>query len=111
VALAVYSPLRLGAGHLSEALPSNPIHQAKTTALSLIPAHVSVSASNQLAAHLSERRRILIFPFAIGEARWIVLDEADPSYDRKWYGARIDRVRRDPNWRLRYAARGLPVHG
>jgi uncharacterized membrane protein len=109
VSLAVYSPLRLGAGHLAEALPSNPIHQAKAEAVSLVPADVPVAASNQLAAHLSERRRILIFPFAIREARWIVLDEADPSYDRQWYRRRIERVRRNPDWRLTYSARGVFV--
>jgi len=109
VGIAIYSPLRLGTSHLSEALPSDPAHRAKVAALSLIPRDAAVSASNELGAHLSERRRILIFPYAIKDARWIVLDRADPSYDRAWYGRRIQAVRRDLRWRLVYASHGILV--
>jgi uncharacterized membrane protein len=109
VAIAIYSPLRLGSAHLSEALPSNPVHKAKADALSLIPSGVPVAASNQLAAHLSERRRILIFPFAVREARWIVVDEADPSYDTSSYRRRIQQIRHDPSWRLDYSSHGVLV--
>jgi uncharacterized membrane protein len=109
ISVAVYSPLRLGAGHLADALPSSSIHRAKAGALSLIPAGAPGSASNQLAAQLSERRRILIFPFAVKDARWIVLDEGDPSYGRNWYRRRIDLLRRDGSWSLDYSSHGVLV--
>jgi uncharacterized membrane protein len=109
VSIAIYSPVRLGSAHLSEAFPSNPVHKAKAEALSRVPSGVPVAASNQLAAHLSQRRRILIFPFAVKDARWIVVDEADPSYDTKWYRRRIERIRHDPTWRLDYSSRGVLV--
>jgi uncharacterized membrane protein len=109
LSIGVYSPLSVGLSHLSEAVSSNPVHKAKAEALSRIPSGAPVSASNKLAAHLSERRRILMFPFGVKEARWIVLDEADPSYDTNWYLRRIERLRRDRNWRLDYSSHGVLV--
>jgi uncharacterized membrane protein len=106
---AIYSPFLLGVSHLREAFPSNPVHKAKAAALSRIPSGAAVSASNQLAAHLSDRRRILIFPLGIKEARWIVLDEADSSYYTKWYRPRIERLRHDRSWQLDYASHGVLV--
>ena len=48
-------------------------------ALRLIPADAPVSATNTLAAHLSERRRVFSFP-VLGEARWVAIDLERPSY-------------------------------
>jgi uncharacterized membrane protein len=107
--IAVYSPLRLGVLDVPEAFASNPIHRAKVEALSLIPAGVPVSASNQLGAHLSERRRFMLFPYAIRDAQWIVVDRADPNYDRRPYEHRIDLLRRDKRWRLIYQSHGVMV--
>jgi uncharacterized membrane protein len=108
-ATAVYTPFLAGVGWVAQASPSNPIHRAKADALSLIPVGVPVSASNQLGAHLSERRRILIFP-AIREARWAVVDEHDPSYgDEAWYVRQVDRMRHRAGWRLIYSSHGVLV--
>jgi uncharacterized membrane protein len=109
VSVSIYSPLLVAVSHLGEAFPSNPVHKAKVGALSRIPTGAPVSASNQLAAHLSDRRRILIFPFGVKEARWIVLDVADPSYDLSWYRRRIERLRHDRSWQLGYSSHGVLV--
>jgi uncharacterized membrane protein len=76
-ALAILSPIFV-LGQDVSALDSPPA-SAKAHALSLIPAGVSVSASNQLGGHLSERRYISTFPFA-ARARWVIVDINDPTY-------------------------------
>jgi uncharacterized membrane protein len=48
-------------------------------ALALVPPTATVSASNTLGAHLSERRRVLSFP-VLGEATWVAVDRQRPSY-------------------------------
>jgi hypothetical protein len=48
-------------------------------ALRLVPPDEPVSATNTLAAHLSERRRVFSFP-VLAEARWVAVDLARPSY-------------------------------
>jgi hypothetical protein len=60
-----------------------------------------VSATNSLGAHLSERRRVLSFPF-VRDAEWVAIDQTQPGYaDRiaplaaavqtRW-------LRADPGW-------------
>jgi hypothetical protein len=44
-----------------------------------VPPDEPVSATNTLAAHLSERRRVFSFP-VLAEARWVAVDLARPSY-------------------------------
>ncbi len=48
-------------------------------AIALVPGSATVSATNTLGAHLSDRRRILSFP-VISDATWIVVDTERPSY-------------------------------
>ena len=43
------------------------------------PADAPVSATNNLGAHLSERRRVFSFP-VLGDATWVAVDEQRPSY-------------------------------
>jgi len=108
--VGVYSPVVAGLQHAGEALPGNAVHRAKAEAISLVPAGVPVSASNQLGGHLSERRRVMLYPFAVREARWIVVDEADPTYgDGVAYRRRIERLGRDPAWRRVYSSHGVLV--
>jgi uncharacterized membrane protein len=108
-ATAVYTPFLAGVGWVAQAWPSNPVHRAKAEALSFIPAGVPVSASNQLGAQLSERRRMLIFP-AIREARWVIVDAHDSTYgDEVWYGHQVDGMRHRVGWRLIYSSRGVLV--
>jgi uncharacterized membrane protein len=106
---AVYTPFLSGVAWVGQALPSNSVHRAKSDALALIPSGAPVSASNQLGAQLSERRRMLIFP-AIREARWVVVDEHDSTYeDEAWYGRQIERMHKRDSWRLVYSSQGVLV--
>ena len=72
-------------------------------ALTLIPPHAVVSATNSLGAHLSARRRVLSFPF-IQDATWAAVDESRPGYaDRLAPLPTAEQVvwlRRNPAWRL-----------
>jgi uncharacterized membrane protein len=82
-------------------------------ALELVPPDAAVSASNVLGAHLSERRRILSFPYR-HDADWVLVDETRPSYaDRAVApveaGAAVAWLRRDPAWRLVFAEDGVLV--
>jgi len=77
--------------------------RAASRALRLIPDGAVVSASNSLGAHLSGRRRFLSFPIR-DDATWIAVDERSPGYLNRFapgpYAIAIDRLRRDPRWRL-----------
>jgi uncharacterized membrane protein len=82
-------------------------------AVELVPADATVSASNVLGAHLSDRKRILSFPYR-HDADWIVVDERRPSYaDRAVApveaGAAVAWLRRDPSWRLVFEEDGVLV--
>jgi hypothetical protein len=69
-----------------------------------------VAASEQLGTYLSARRRIMVFPFAVRDARWIVVDQGDPTYRHEgWYHRRIEAVSRSPRWHLAYSSRGILV--
>jgi hypothetical protein len=82
-------------------------------ALDRIPDGAVVSASNALGAHLSERRRILSFPYR-QDADWIAVDEERPSYADRAVApveaaAAVAWLRRDPDWRLVYEDGGVLV--
>ena len=69
-------------------------------ALELVPDDAVVSASNALGAHLSDRRRILSFPYR-HDADWVVVDETRPSYADRAVApveaaAAVAWLRRDP---------------
>jgi uncharacterized membrane protein len=109
LSVAVISPFLFAPGKLRQALPGDPDHRAKAEALSLIPAGVPVSASNHLAAHLSDRKRMLVFPY-VREARWVVVDSHDETIaDRTGYLRAIDSLSHNPRWRRVYAVRGVSV--
>jgi uncharacterized membrane protein len=105
----LFGPLRDFSGTLRAALPSNPGRLARAGAVGLIPSGVAVSASNYLAAHLSTRRHIYIFP-VVREARWVVVDPHDQTH-RGFPGFQsgIRRLERNPGWRLVYDRRGVLV--
>jgi uncharacterized membrane protein len=106
-AVAVYSPL-LPLGSEVQALGS-PLVSAKAHALSLIPAGVPVSATNQLGGHLSERRYIYEFPY-VRRSRWIVVDVHDSPYGSaagiKRY---VRRYKSDPAWQIVFSSHGITV--
>ncbi|HKH31972.1 MAG TPA: DUF2079 domain-containing protein, partial [Gaiellaceae bacterium] len=82
-------------------------------ALDLVPENAVVSASNVLGAHLSERKRILSFPYR-QDADWVVVDEKRPSYGDRAVapveaGAAVAWLRRDPKWRLVFDEDGILV--
>jgi uncharacterized membrane protein len=82
-------------------------------ALELVPAHAVVSASNAPGAHLSERRRILSFPYR-HDAGWVVVDETRPSYADRAVApvesaAAVAWLRRDDAWRLVFDEDGVLV--
>jgi uncharacterized membrane protein len=109
LSLCVVSPLLFGPGKLRQALPWNPDHRAKAGALALVPNGVPVSASNHLAAQLSARRRILVFPY-VSDARWVVVDANDETIiDRTGYLRVIAKLGREPGWRKVYSVRGVMV--
>jgi uncharacterized membrane protein len=80
--------------------------------LKLIPATAPVTATNALGAHLSERKRIFSFPYLRG-AEWVIVDEQKPSLgdhnDKRGGLKQIERLRRDPRFRLVSAADGVLV--
>ena len=82
-------------------------------AISLVPGNAAVSASNAPGAHLSERERILSFPYR-HDAEWIVVDEQRASYADRAVApveaaAAVALLRRDPAWRLVFAEDGMLV--
>ena len=83
------------------------------SALRLLPPDAVVSASNSLGGHLSERERILSFPF-VQDATWIALDERSPAYSDRLraplsLAIQVAWLRRDPSWRLVFEQDGVLV--
>jgi uncharacterized membrane protein len=82
-------------------------------ALRLIPATAPVSATNNLGAHLAERRRIFSFP-VVGDAQWIAVDLERPSYrDQLGHAAELRRavaaIRADGRFRAVFDEDGILV--
>jgi uncharacterized membrane protein len=121
--VALIGNYRLGAIPLWQDLPGGKSFGASLThvtahdrvaeqALDLVPGGAVVSASNALGAHLSDRRRILSFPY-LQDATWALADETQPGY--------ADRVaplssavvlawlRANPAWRLVFEEDGVLV--
>jgi hypothetical protein len=79
----------------------------------LIPATAPVSATNNLGAHLAERRRIFSFP-VVGDAQWIAVDLERPSYrDQLGHAAELRRavaaIRADGRFRAVFDEDGILV--
>jgi uncharacterized membrane protein len=89
---------------------------ALADALELVPDRVPVAATNRLGAHLSERRVIQLFPELEG-ADWAVVDTRNPwlpgaGEEARWqdFAREIQRLARDPAWRLRFDRRGVRAY-
>jgi uncharacterized membrane protein len=109
VGCLLFGPLRTFPETVRAALPSNSDRLARAGAVNLIPPGVPVSASNYLAAHLSARRHIYIFP-VVREARWVVVDPHDQTQDQfPGFQPGIRRIERSPSWRRVYDLRGVLV--
>jgi hypothetical protein len=73
---AVISPLWTAVPVARDAITGTPRIRAERHAVSLVPDGVPVTASNIIGAHLSARRRVMVFPVVRG-AQWIAVDLAD----------------------------------
>ncbi len=106
--LAVYSPVYILKVDL-HAYASQPVVAAEAHAVGLIPGGVSVSASNQLGAHLSERRYIYTFP-SVGRSQWIIVNVDDPTYGNlTGYKAAVRTYEGDRAWRIVFRSHGVAV--
>jgi uncharacterized membrane protein len=81
-------------------------------ALRVIPAGAVVSATNSLGAHLSERSRILSFPY-VQDATWIAADETQPGYADRIApvptAVQLVALRTNPAWKLMFEQDGVLV--
>jgi len=86
--------------------------RAAARVISAVPGDAAVSATNNLGAHLSERRRIFSFP-VLREARWVAVDVTRPSYlddaTGKKFAAAYARLRKDRRWHVVKAEDGVIV--
>jgi len=82
------------------------------SALRVIPQDAVVSATNSLGAHLSERRRVLSFPF-VRDAEWIAVDRTQPGYADRIAplatAVQAAWLRRDPGWRTVFDRDGILI--
>ena len=85
-------------------------------ALRTIPDGVPVMTTNRLGAHLSNRKRVFLFPMQ-GEAEWAILDARDPWLEVAGEQTDVDLFRRllaafarDPEWSVVFDAEGLRVY-
>jgi uncharacterized membrane protein len=110
-ALLIFSPLSRLPRYVHDL--RSEAHAARVEAVSLVPEAAAVSATNRLGGHLSERRRILLFP-TVAESRWIVVDVDDPTMraterDRRKLDEAVEAVSQDPAWRRVFAREGILV--
>ena len=91
--------------------------RALAKAVAMVPEGVPVAASNNVAAHLSDRRRVYLFP-VVRNARWIVVSDGGRASRtvalRKTlrgpkHAERLLVVERDPAWRLVMEGPGVKV--
>ena len=102
---------------------------AAARAVELVPDGAAVSATNRLAAHVSDRRYVYSFP-VVRRAEWILVDDSDPwlpnirpgekrqglavavtdlSVQRDRLRREIAAVRADPGWRFVFDEAGVLV--
>ena len=81
-------------------------------AVALVPDGAAVSAGNTLGAHLSERRRILMFP-VLADAEWVVVDRTRPYVgDRRdpvEHSVHVRALQADPAWETVFDEDGVMV--
>jgi uncharacterized membrane protein len=81
-------------------------------AISVVPPHAVVSATNVLGAHLSARSRVLSLP-KLSDATWVVADETRSSYADRVApipaATALVRLRRSPDWQLVFQRDGVLV--
>ena len=102
--LAAFPPIPGADDFLFTARESKPRLEAMTTATRIIPAGAPLTATNRLAAHLSDRERVLLFPRR-DDAEWVVVDARDPwlvvsgeRYDERRFATLLRAMERDSGW-------------
>jgi uncharacterized membrane protein len=104
--LAIYSPIYFV--NLDVGLLGSPLTSIRAHAVSLIPKGAAVSASDELGGHLSERRYIYTFPYAVRKARWIIVDFNDPTFDTK-FRPYLRKYETKKAWRTVFSSHGVTV--
>jgi uncharacterized membrane protein len=106
-ATAVISPFWTAVPVARDAVRASSRLRAERHAVSLIPDRVPVSASNIISSHLSNRRRIMLFPNT-RHAQWIVVDTADAEGPVS-FPAELGKVRRSGEFTPVYESNGIVV--
>jgi uncharacterized membrane protein len=88
---AVISPLWTAVPVARDAIVGTPVLRAERHAINLVPDGVPVSVSNIIGAHLSARRRVVMFPDVHG-AQWVAVDFKDTEGGSSFRPV-IDRLR------------------
>ncbi len=110
--LPVWSELPLGSQYKADSYRPDAHDKVIRRALKLVPEHASISATNQLGAHLSERERVFTFP-TVDNADYVVVDEVNPSYgDARGtsdQAAAVVSLREDPRYKLIFSDDGVLI--
>jgi uncharacterized membrane protein len=106
-ATAVISPFWTALPVARDAVTSTPLVQAERNAVGLIPDGVPVSATNIIGGHLSNRRRILLFP-VVRDAKWIAVDTADRE-GAVPFRPIVERLRKRGSFATVYDSHGVVV--
>jgi uncharacterized membrane protein len=106
--IAIYSPIFFYTSGDVGALGSARV-SARAHAVGLIPSDASVTASNRLAAYVSERRYVYEFPY-VRQARWMLVDLNDSTYVRhRAYWRLVRRYESSKTWRTVFSSHGVIV--
>ena len=104
-------PLSTIGRYAATARPTSAAVDGADRAMALVPPDAAVSASNRLGAHLSERRRIFIFP-TVAEADWIIIDQEDSITEaatQAAYRSAVAAILVDPAWEHVFDEGGVHV--
>lgn len=108
---ALFSPLWFVGSYFEDI--RSPERAARIAALELVPTDAAVTSTNQIGAHLAERRRLLAFPNRRG-ADWAVLDQSDPTIgDLKApvaFRRAVAALDDDERWTRVYSSDGVSVY-
>jgi uncharacterized membrane protein len=103
----IISPFWIAVPVARDFVTGAPIVRAERHAVGLIPKGVPVSASNKLGAHLSNRRRVPLFPVIRG-VDWVAVDLADAEGPVS-FPAIVHRLRKQGSFTTLYDSNGIVV--
>lgn len=88
---------------------------AMRQAISYVPSDATVTATNRLGAHLSDRRVVQLFPEQY-TAEWAVIDSRDPPsnyaglFGRQAFRRHLHRIHDAPVWERIFVGQGIRVY-